>query len=152
MVFVGFVLNLSAQTEQNQSSVEDQIQGKWRAVRILYKGENVLTQKQVQATQLEFLPDGVHQTRLENGEIVRGKYTIDSAKNPLWLTFKGDADAVDPYKSIIINSLFKLDGDKLLIVSNTGIRPTDFTSDKINENILEEYVRVKETPERFGQN
>lgn len=142
IVLIGFVSNLSAQTTKTKT--EEQIQGKWQAVKILFKGKKVLTQEQVEATQLEFLADGVHKTKLENGEIVFGKYTIDTSRNPFWLTFEGNLDAPDPYNGIIINSLFKINGDKLTIVSNTGIRPIDFTSDDINQNILEEYVRVKE--------
>lgn len=142
IILIGFALNLSAQTTQTKT--EEQIQGKWQAVKILFKGKKVLTQEQVEATQLEFLADGVHKTKLENGEIVFGKYMIDTSRNPFWLTFEGNLDAPDPYNGIIINSLFKINGDKLTIVSNTGIRPIDFTSDDINQNILEEYVRVKE--------
>jgi uncharacterized protein (TIGR03067 family) len=142
IVLIGFVSNLSAQT--TQAKTEEQIQGKWQAVKILFKGEKILTKEQVEATQLEFLAGGVHKTKLENGEIVFGKYTIDTRRNPFWLTFEGNLDAPDPYNGIIINSLFKINGNKLTIVSNTGIRPIDFTSDEINQNILEEYVRVKE--------
>ncbi|MEZ5425047.1 MAG: TIGR03067 domain-containing protein [Pyrinomonadaceae bacterium] len=124
-----------------RKDTEASLQGNWRTTRAVRDGQEVRIEGQFVASEIEF-SGGKFITRAGGKEFF-GSYTFDPKQNPMWITLEYDRNTGQPWQGTTLRGVFKVEGNKLTIVTNVQKRPTELSSQKNSLNFLMEFERGK---------
>ncbi len=133
---------ISVNFAQKNDDVAKQLEGKWKTVSVIYDGKPVKIEGMFVSTEIEF-KDGKFKT-WANGKEYFGDYKLDSTKDPMWIDVAYDANTAQPFRGTSFRGLFKVEDDKLIIVTNVQRRPKKLAAESTSLNMLVEYERIKE--------
>lgn len=139
ILIVGLV---SANFAQKKENFSKQIEGEWKTVGIIYDGKPVKIEGMFVSTKTVF-KDGKFKT-WAGGKEFFGDYKLNTEKDPMWIDVKYDDNTAKPFQGSSFRGLFKIEDDKLTIVTNVQRRPRKLSAETSSLNMLVQYERIKE--------